>query len=276
MLRAMGDGGWWLIRHPDHARLAGEFAARWGNETFRPPHPHADVIEGIGSHDDGWSERDQAPLLTREGKPSAFGVDLVGKYTAFEEIDLSDYLAVRGRALEVVAERNPYAAILISMHTCNLLTEHADRSTIQPERLPLLDGFIAWQRLRQLELRAACADTGRYADLDLMLDTLTEHFRLLQACDNLSLLACVDFEGPATLLHPLPLRDGRTSTVNVMRMGPRRFRLDPWPFDSGRLEFEIPGRWVEGVVFDRVEEIRERYAAAGTQWIRVELVSAAA
>lgn len=58
MLRALGDAGWWLIRHPDHARLAGEFAARWGNETFRPPHPHADVIEGIGSHDDGWSERD--------------------------------------------------------------------------------------------------------------------------------------------------------------------------------------------------------------------------
>jgi hypothetical protein len=272
MLRALGDGGWWLIRHPDHAQLAGEFAARWGNERFRSPHPHADVLEGIRSHDDGWAERDRAPLLTREGRPSAFGVDLVGRYTAFEEIDLPDYLAVRGRAMEGVAQRNAYAAILISMHTCNLLTEHADRSTIRPDQLALLDGFVAGQRLRQLELRGACADTGRYADADLAMETLTEHFRLLQACDNLSLLSCVDFEGAATLLHPLPLRDGGISTVNVMRMGPRRFRLDPWPFDIGQLEFEIPAKWVDGVVFDRVEEIRERYAAAATEWIRVELV----
>ena len=33
MLRAQGPGGWWLIRHPDHAHLAGEFAARWGGKA---------------------------------------------------------------------------------------------------------------------------------------------------------------------------------------------------------------------------------------------------
>jgi hypothetical protein len=270
-LRALGEGGWWLIRHPDHAQLAGEFAARWGNQRFRSPHPHADVVDGIRSHDDGWAERDRVPMLTREGRPSAFGVDLVGKYTAFEEIDLPDYLAVRGRAMEMVAERNAYAAILISMHTCNLLTEHADRTTIRPEQLPMLDSFVAWQRLRQLELRGACADTGRYADEDLSMQTLTEHFRLLQACDNLSLLACVDYGEPATLLHPLPLRDGGETTVEVRRVGPRRFRLDPWPFDVDALEFRIPARWVDGEVFGWVDDLRERYAAAGTHWIGVSL-----
>ena len=68
----------------------------------------------------------------RQGKPSAFSVELVGKYSAFEEIDLADYLAVRDRAVRLIAEEDAYAAILISMHTYSLLTDHADRSTIAP------------------------------------------------------------------------------------------------------------------------------------------------
>ena len=34
MLRMESETGWWLITHPDHARLAGEFAAAWGNAHF--------------------------------------------------------------------------------------------------------------------------------------------------------------------------------------------------------------------------------------------------
>jgi hypothetical protein len=148
MLRHRTEDGWFLLTHPEHARLAGEFARAWGNGQFRAPFPRADVIEGVTRHDDGWKARDVKPLLTREGRPSAFGVDLVGKYSAFEEIDLADYLGVRGRAMEAVAGENPYAAILISMHTCNLLTARADRTTIRPQDLPLLDDFIARQQQR--------------------------------------------------------------------------------------------------------------------------------
>jgi len=272
MLRAQGPGGWWLIRHSDHAHLAGEFAALWGNAHFLTPEPRADVIEGIRRHDDGWSIRDQKPLVTRQGKPSAFGADLVGKYTAFEEIDLPEYLGVRGRALEVVAEANPYAAMLISMHTCNLLTEHADRSTLRPDQLPLLDSFIACQRQRQSELLTACAELGRFNSLHLAPHTFNDHFRLLQACDNLSLLSCVDYAGHATLLHPLPTCDGGTQTIDVHRLGPRRFRLDPWPFDALELAFEISARWVDGETFSTAAELQSRYANAPSTQIRVEIV----
>ena len=77
--------------------------------------------------------RDAHPAITRQGKPSAFSAELVGKYSAFEEIDLEDYLAVRDRAVRMIAEEDPYAGLLISMHTYNLLTAHADRSTIAAE-----------------------------------------------------------------------------------------------------------------------------------------------
>ncbi len=272
MLRQRTSDGWYLIRHPDHARLAGEFAAHWGNDLFHPPRPKADVLHGISSHDDGWAERDKKPLITRAGKPSAFGADLVGKYTAFEEIDLQDYLDVRGNALEVVAGRNPYAAILISMHTCNLLTAHADRTTIRPAELPLLDAFVARQWERQLELRALCAASGGYSDTDLSTEMLQLHFRLLQACDNLSLLSCVDFDGPATLLHALPTRSGGFQTVNVTRAGPRKFRLDPYPFDEPALQFSIPARRVIGELFDQATELQAQFSVAPVETLAVEMM----
>lgn len=271
MLRAKTPTGWILIRHPDHAALAGEFASLWGNDRFRIPQPSADVIEGIRRHDDGWAARDERPLVTRQGRPSAFGADLVGKYTAFEEIDLPEYLGVRGNALEIVARDNPYAAILISLHTCNLLTEHADRSTIKPDELPRLDAFVARQRHRQLELRAECASKGTYLDEDLTVDRLTEHFRVLQACDNLSLLSCVDYPGPATLLHPLPLNNGETQTVDVLRVGPRVFRLQPWPFLGRNHAFTIRGRAVRGDTFGSHEELQQAYGAGEPVTLSVEL-----
>src|SRR5208282_3525438 len=113
---------------------------------FLPPEPRGNVLKGIARHDDGWAARDASPKITRAGLPSAFSVELVGKYSAFEEIDLADYLAVRDRAVRMMASEDAYAALLISMHTYNLLTAHADRSTIAPADLPLLDGFLEKQK----------------------------------------------------------------------------------------------------------------------------------
>ena len=95
MLRLETETGWWLVTHVDHAHLAGAFAEKWGNDLFPSPEPRERVLRGIHAHDDGWAARDQQPQMTRQGKPSAFSVELVGKYSAFEEIDLADYLAVR-------------------------------------------------------------------------------------------------------------------------------------------------------------------------------------
>src|SRR5580692_6210199 len=154
MLRLESETGWWLVTHVDHAQLAGAFAAQWGNDLFVAPEPRTRVLRGIATHDNGWAARDQQPQITRQGKPSAFSVELVGKYSAFEEIDLADYLAVRDRAVRMVADRDPYAALLVSMHTYNLLTARADRSTIQPQQLPVLDAFLT----RQLEFQQQLQD----------------------------------------------------------------------------------------------------------------------
>lgn len=271
MLRMESESGWWLITHPDHARLAGAFAAAWGNAQFRKPEPRARVLKGIACHDDGWAARDAHPCITREGKPSAFSTELVGKYSAFEEIDLEDYLAVRERAVRIIAGDDAYAGLLISLHTYSLLTDHADRSTIKPEDLVLLDSFLERQREYQAELRAAIAADASLAPQEKSAKTILEHFKLLQACDNLSLLSCVAFASPAHLLHPLPRNDGSSAEVKVLPTASRRFQLTPWPFDERELTFYFPARHVAGRKFASSAELGAAFLAARDEKLAVTL-----
>ena len=271
MLRMESETGWWLITHPDHARLAGDFAAAWGNPRFRKPEPRARTLKGIGCHDDGWAARDAHPSITRAGKPSAFSTELVGTYSAFEEIDLEDYLAVRERAVRIIAEEDPYAGLLISMHTYSLLTDHADRSTIAPDGLKLLDAFLERQRKYQDELRMSISQDASLSEIEKAERTIVEHFRLLQACDNLSLLTCVAFSSPAHLLHPLPLNDGSTAEVKVIPIAPRHIRLTPWPFSEKELIFQFPARHVAGRTFASSSELDSAFQAANQQNLSVKL-----
>jgi hypothetical protein len=273
MLRMESETGWWLITHPAHAHLAGDFAAAWGNAQFRRPEPRARVLRGIACHDDGWAARDAHPSITRQGKPSAFSTELVGKYSAFEEIDLAEYLAVRDRAVRIVAEEDAYAGLLISMHTYNLLTAHADRSTIAPDGLVLLDAFLDRLRTYQGELRAAITEDASLAGEEKTDQTILEHFRLLQACDNLSLLACVAFDGPADLLHPLPLKDSGTAEVQVSPVAARHFRLSPWPFEEPELRFGFPARHVTGKTFSDSASLEAAYNVAPVEELTVTLTA---
>jgi hypothetical protein len=162
---------------------------------------------------------------------------------------------VRDRAVRIIAAEDPYAGLLISMHTYNLLTTRADRSTIARDGLLLLDAFLHLQREYQGELQAAIAADASLDPSEVSEQTILEHFRLLQACDNLSLLTCVAFSLPADLLHPLPLNNGQTAQVNVLPMAPRRFRLVPWPFAKSELSFTFPARHVKGKLFSSSQSL---------------------
>jgi Protein of unknown function (DUF3891) len=241
---------------------------------FRKPEPRSRVLMGISRHDDGWAERDKHPSITRQGKPSAFSTELVGKYSAFEEIDLSEYLAVRDRAVRIIADQDPYAGLLIAMHTYNLLTAHADRSTIDPEGLVLLDAFLTNQRAYQDALRAQIAEDNSLRTEEKDAETILEHFRLLQACDNLSLLTCVAWSSPAHLLHPLPLTNGDSSEVLVTPRAPREFTLSPWPFEEEELTFKFPARHVTGKIFSNSQALEDAFLAAPIEEMTIKLSKA--
>jgi hypothetical protein len=272
MLRLETETGWWLVTHPDHARLAGAFDEHWGNDLFLPPEPREHVLRGISRHDDGWAARDAVPQITRQGKPSAFSTELVGKYSGFEEIDLVDFLAVRERAVRLIAQEDSYAAVLISMHTYSLLHDHADRSTIVPEQLPLLDGFLEGQKALQDTLRAQIASNPKLKREHKSDDAILDHFRLLQANDYLSLLTCVDFQKPVNLLHALPARDGMHIPIQARAIASRHFVLDPYPFAEPSLTFQFPARHAKRKLFSSAKEFQDEFHAAPVETLSVTVI----
>lgn len=272
MIRIETEEGWILIEHREHARLAGRFGARWGNAEFAPPEPRPNVLAAVMRHDDAWAVRDENPFLTRQGRPSAFSSELVGTYSAFEEIDLADYLAVRGRAAESVAAENPYAAVVISMHTVDLLTAQADLSGLSPADLALHTDFIAAQRARQEELIDGLVLSAEFGEAAAP-DRLRAAFAFLQACDSMSLMACVRFPRPIPLRHRHPRRDGTLAEILCTPMGDDTYRLSPYPLSEPQVVLEVPCRHVRGKTFGELPTFRAAYAAAPVGAVQVRIVS---
>ncbi|MBL9194106.1 MAG: DUF3891 family protein [Opitutaceae bacterium] len=262
MIRAETETGWILIKHTDHAMLAGEFARCW---AFPKPEPFDRVLYAVAHHDDGWTKRDTDLSLTAEGKPEAFTRTLVGAYSAFEEIDLPSYLRVRGEATRIAAETDPLAGILISMHTVNLLTEQADLASIRPEHRPLHAEFVAGQQAWQRTTAQAHGFT---------MEQLQRGFEFLQACDNLSLIACSGFDRVAKLRHTHPDRSGQRVTLTCTHKGPGHWGVDPWPFEAPRHEFTLPYRQVFGARFSTLADYRAAYAAGAGKTAVITLSAA--
>jgi hypothetical protein len=235
MIRQETPTHWLLVTHPDHANVAGQFADAWGNDQFARPEPYLSIRYAVYHHDDGWLTRDALPVLTKDNRPEAFTRQLVGAYSAFEEIDLPSYLKVRGDATAVVAGVDPGAAIFVSMHTHNLLSEQADVNTIRPEHRSahsdFLAGQLAWQK-----------STANIVGFDP--DEMQRGFEFLQCCDNLSLIVCSGYDLPRDLRHTHPDRSGRRHAIRCTYVNPRLYTLDPWPSTLPEIVLKIPYRSV--------------------------------
>ncbi|TAG27786.1 MAG: DUF3891 family protein [Verrucomicrobia bacterium] len=264
MIRAETTSGWTLIRHTDHAFLAGQFAEAWGNETFPRPEPFDRIAFAVSHHDDGWQARDAAPVLSPDGKPEGFTSALVGAYAAFEEKDLPSYLAVRGEATRAAAALDPLAGLLISMHTVNLLSEQADLATIAPAFRPVHAAFLAEQRAWQ----ATTAERGGFSAT-----MLKRGFEFLQCCDNLSLIACSGLDRVATLRHAQMDTAGIGRELVCAPAGPGTWTVTPWPFAAKRLEFDLPYRVIDRKTFVDEADYRAAFASAPVSTTRVVIAA---
>ena len=251
--------------------MAGQLGEQWGNPLFPALEPRVPILNGVARHDDAWVDRDAQPCLTAEGKPSAFSRELVGTYDAFEEIDLKDYLAIRGQATEEVAGEDPYAAVLISMHTLNLLTEQADLSKLTGEQRVIHSEFVRQQRERQQALLDSLA-TGPLSGYTGA-ETLNRAFKFLQACDSLSLTACVRYPKPIALRHEHPTANGVLKKIVCTPMGLDTYRLDPYPFNRPELTFEVPIRPLTGKSFESEADFRTAYREAPRATMRIRIVA---
>lgn len=272
MIRIKTPDGWILLGHKDHANLAGAFADAWNGAAFPKPTPVSSVLKAVYHHDDSWEVRDNEGYITGDGLPSAFTKELVGTYDAFEEIELEDYLNVRAGATENMAQEDPYAAILISMHTVNLLTEQADLSTLNDEQKELHKQFIEGQIKRQEELAALYAKTTGDSD-SIQKSRLLRAFEFLQACDSLSLITCVRFENEIPLRHRHPDASGTLHKIVCTPHGADTYSLSPFPFGGDSVSFMVPCKKVPGYRFESLESFRELYHGAEMEMFELTITN---
>jgi Protein of unknown function (DUF3891) len=270
MFKTIHDGNLWLVNQPDHGRIAGYFAAHWGNAQFVQPGNYgpspdparlrAETIFAVAEHDNGWWEWEANPdLSASDGFPMGLAEVLKDPQAGMDRWR---------RGLNRFHE-SPYANLLISHHAywlyaARVLT-HPDPAFTHPlfwkgspEKLypgdqagPLK--FIA--ELEQLQLSWTATLEANPSSRDwIRSENLLPHVRLLQLCDGLSLALtsaliparsgqAIGLGQDAFELHDVP-RKGWSDRISIQAtpLGVGQMMLDPYPFDLDPLPVHIPAR----------------------------------
>ena len=99
----------------DHSRVAGYFAAHWGNRHFDRPEPYSSVVLAATEHDIGWWEWEMKPsTLNDKGFPLDYHD---GSFKYLGQLRLDFYK----NSVDKVLTRDPYSAMLMAMHGVALM-----------------------------------------------------------------------------------------------------------------------------------------------------------
>jgi hypothetical protein len=200
-----------LFEQHGHALIAGEFALRWRER----PRPFASTVYAIANHDLAWRELDREVLWNEEQE----------RPYSFVDYPLDLKLPAQRRGIDLVADHDPYAGCLCSMHYARFLL-----GSERPEEVEFRESEV--ERQGSLEERIS----------EKELENLERNFRLLRLCDALSLFLCLNEPGGGD--SPTPYPGGLE--FEGTRFGPvwedeQTLRLDPNPF-SEAFGIEIPYR----------------------------------
>lgn len=271
MIVAETAGGYQFVSQPDHAALAGQFAERWGGGDFDRPSPFPAAVAAAYTHDDGWADYDRRPHLGPDGTPLGFT-----ELPAATWIDLYDW------GIEAVADLDPYAGILVSMHGTGLRRRRYGLSPAWPATPPAFEDFVDRQERNQRErldaLLAERDDRVGPADVDL-LEALHEtgspppttrsrlwtNYALLQVWDSLSLSCCTVVSPPASPeLRSVPTGPGGPgATLALDRTEDGALTVEPYPFVTEPARVQVPVRTVDRDAFDDERSLLEAYYTAG-------------
>ncbi|MGD0141155.1 MAG: DUF3891 family protein [Tepidisphaeraceae bacterium] len=266
-----------LINQHDHSRLAGELARRIGNGTFAPPGPFESVVFAIAEHDCGWTAEDSRPQLNAQGQPEhVFEADVLTSLAAWQA------------SVDQVMARDPYAGLLVSLHTMALanraaarepeaLDETARHKTFRVRRFVHLQIEVQETLRRRLEMRAdlplrgGLAEQGRAPEEDL----LRANFFLLELLDQLSLDLCFDeliFRRIETIY---PRQSEGPMSARISSDGDGTMKLNPWPFNCPSVELDVPGRQIAAGPYRNAETLLMACDAGAACSVRVVLRPAA-
>ncbi len=230
--------------------MCARLVAAWGNARFGRPEDPAEVGLAAERHEAGMRDWDARPALD----PAS------GLPAAVTRIALDEHLPMRLRAAELLAERSPYAALLVSLHHASFYARPPAYGLLR-SRGRLIRDYLDRSAAFQARQRSAtgAADPG------------VEHdWRLLRAVDGLS----------HDLLHgraPCTRRDvpALPGELVDLRLEPRgeEIAVDPWPFTGSSVRSATDGRLLRETFAD-AGRMHAALAAAPAVTLAYELVPA--
>ena len=272
-----------LVTHPDHGRLAGDLAARWGNDRFRAPEARPALLRAATHHDDGWAELDDRPAYSEAAQRPAH----------FLELGLEQTVGPYRRGVDAVYAEDPHAGALVSMHWAGLYSTRWGLQGGAPVGHPLAGEVVAQEERRWV---AALRESWGYEGLRSRFEADSWHaYEVLQTLDFLALaLSLLDLSQPTRSEDPvfmpvtLPTVDqppgarlipgvptevgGEHVELTVRVAAPGRVILDPYPLDAPELTVELPGRELEDQPYSEAEAVDAYHAAP----VRVAAITLAA
>ncbi|RMH28778.1 MAG: DUF3891 family protein [Candidatus Hydrogenedentota bacterium] len=230
--RTWGADKWMLIPQVEHARIAGVIAAAW---NFRKARPGGAIMSAIANHDHGWAEVDARPTLNHDGAPRSF-----------LEMPPKESFSIWTRSIAHLAEMKNYSgARLVAAHFIYLAENEINMARLSPREAIALGQFLAehkklmeqWKELETEHQSAGLSlndlsKTNTHSDVTPLpavpTGTFAEDLRLLQVCDQISLLLCTDFTGSATIAD-IPYLDDCDSITVTRPNGKFGLTLTPFP-----------------------------------------------
>ncbi|MEX2288183.1 MAG: DUF3891 family protein [Planctomycetaceae bacterium] len=213
MIRRDDGNDWLLIPQIEHAHLAADIAARWGNDQVRPFPGSDELVEAIRHHDDGWAEWDAAPRINRAN----------GIPRSFTEMPMCAATEIWTRSIAVCGDISPLNGTWVSKHFCWLAEQARESRIDKPDDLRAIEAFLDAQE--QLHQR------WKFASGDQLIDS---GFHGVQFFDRLSLWLCC---APRT--EPLDIDCPNFGRIRFTPLTDHRIVVAPDPFSARGQALEL-------------------------------------
>ncbi|MGH6769917.1 MAG: DUF3891 family protein [Xanthobacteraceae bacterium] len=230
IVRYQSDGSVVMITQNDHAKLAGFFAAHWGNSSFERPRPHGPTVRAAHYHDSGWFRYETDPRFDGGKTPTYRAVPN-------DNVQLESYQW----AIDMLTGVDRYTGLLVSKHRTGLWQLRYGVMTQPPPGPPRslsdeIKTFIARNETQQNAISA---------EFDAR--EVATNYQLLQTWDLLSLYVCSSEQLKDHVIAPVPTAYSGDNAV-TMRLTPRSDReiaIDPFPFDRAALAANVVYRQLQ-------------------------------
>lgn len=156
------------IEQHHHAQLSRQIIEHWKAHVLNGDPFADDVLYAIEQHDVGWDRFDRQPLWN----------DKTNEPYTFIDLPLLIKTVLYTYGINLVEERNPYAAALCSAHYAHFLKKYEMKEVQQ---------FVKKEALRRKRI------LNSFPEIDEL--TFRKHLSLLQFADNLSLFICLHEPG---------------------------------------------------------------------------------